>query len=253
VRVDERKRVVAIERPAPGEQLVQRDPQGIQVAALVDRAIEATGLFGRQVVQRALHRRARDPRTHARTRRNIEVDQLHRAGRRVVHQVARIDVLVNDEGGMDVREAARDRGGDIERLADREPALGEPARELGAKVLDDQRRAAAIAEDLERLDHRGSTHRAQHIELVLGPVELLGGDELAARLLDDHGPGIGDPDCSVHDRAGSRVEPLHRAIAGELVSHLRKNRLHRRFMESSRGSRSRPSLTWVQRATSRHA
>jgi hypothetical protein len=51
VRVDQRERVVALERESSGQELVQRDAECVEVAARVDRPVEAPGLFGRHVGQ----------------------------------------------------------------------------------------------------------------------------------------------------------------------------------------------------------
>src|SRR5262245_33305529 len=56
---------------------------------------------------------------------------------------------------------------------------------------------------------------------------------LACGLLDDHGPAGGDPLRPGDNRAFAGVEPLDRAIAGEVVSHLHTNRLAGEFMQTA--------------------
>ncbi len=71
------EQIRGVERQPPGEQLVQRHPQGIQIGAIVHRSVHAPRLLGRDVGRRTLElgQRRAELRLSRQPRRDPEVDQ----------------------------------------------------------------------------------------------------------------------------------------------------------------------------------
>ena len=110
--VDPFHRIGRAERQTPGEHLIERDAERIEVAARVDRAVHSPGLFGRHIGERAGDDLGRLGRlTLARQTRGDAEPGEPRPSVRAVHQdIGRLDVLV-DEAAL-VRLAQR--GGDAD-------------------------------------------------------------------------------------------------------------------------------------------
>ena len=112
-------RRLAGERHLPGEQLVEDDAERVEVGACVDPL--ALRLLGRQVGGGAEHRGGRGHRLVAHRARDAEVGHLHRA---VVgeHDVAGLDVAVDEQVLVRVGERTAHVGGDLQAAV-----LGQPA------------------------------------------------------------------------------------------------------------------------------
>ncbi len=146
VAVDERHRVDGVEREAAGEHLVQGDTERVHVGPVVDRAVHAPCLLGRNVGQCAFEaaRAGEDRVVAAEARGDVEVGELDCARGGVDVDVRRLDVAVNDvlavEGAEDLGELARDAEG----LQHLDPALAEQGAERdAAEVFHDHDDAVA--------------------------------------------------------------------------------------------------------------
>jgi hypothetical protein len=172
VGMDDRQDVGVEERQAPGQQLEQRDAEGVEIGAAVGDPVHPPGLLGRHVAQRALEGPGRHeavalgpPR-----RGDVEVDQPRLAGGGVVDDVAGGDVLVDDPGGVDVAQRGRHADRQAEAVGEREPRAGEVAVErLAADVLEHQGRVVAEPDHVERADHPIGPDRGQQHHLVAQP------------------------------------------------------------------------------------
>ena len=139
-RVDDGDRVRAFERPPAGEKLPEQHAQREDVRARVD--VAAQGLLGRHVRDGPEHgtrRRARRVRAdrapglapvarHGPERREAEVEDLH-APPSVHHDVAGLDVAVDDPARMRGRERVGDLQDDVHGLGDLRRALLEKRRQ----------------------------------------------------------------------------------------------------------------------------
>ena len=114
VLVGDRHRGVADEGRAPGEQLVEQAPGGVDVGAGVDGL--AAGLLRGEVLGGADHGGGLGHRAGRVGHRpsDAEVHHLHVTGGRE-HHVARLDVAVDDPGPVAVVERRQDAAGDLER------------------------------------------------------------------------------------------------------------------------------------------
>src|SRR5882762_9679191 len=86
------------------EHLVERDAEGVEVAAGVDRAVHASGLFRRYIGERAgdrLGRRGRLPLARQ-TRSDTETGELDLSGNAVQQDIDRLDVLVDETAPVDL-------------------------------------------------------------------------------------------------------------------------------------------------------
>jgi len=122
---------------------------------------------------------------------------------------------------MDPGDDARQGDSDLERVAEREPALRDRRRERLTEVLDDQRDMTSIANDLTDIDDAIATQRAQQIILALDAPGGLDCDELARGLLDHDGLTVAGAHRALDERPRARVQGLNDAVAGERVSHHR--------------------------------
>jgi len=97
MRVNQFHRVVRLEGQAARQHLIKGDAQRIKIAAIIERLIHASGLFGRHVGERALHplQTLGDGRFARQLRSDAEIAQLQLSGLRVDKDVVGLDVFVN--------------------------------------------------------------------------------------------------------------------------------------------------------------
>ena len=187
VAVHEAERVIVLKREAAGEQLVERDAEGVVVTASVDGAAGATGLLGRHVLQGAL---AVAGVAVAGEGGGGEVDE-HDATVGCDEYVARLDVAMQDLGGVHGRDGA----GEAEREAQALDEVGgavrtaDPGAQRGAvDPREDQRGQALPLVEGERADHLGGGDPAQQRVLLAHALGQSGGP--GAQLLDDDGEPV---------------------------------------------------------------
>ncbi len=124
--------VVPSEGGTPGDHLVHHDAERVEVAAWV--GLGALRLFGREVRGRAHHRAGLG---EVRLHRSVEgagdaeVGDLHRPVR-ADQDVGRLDVAVDEPGGVGEPEGGGDLGGYLRRLLRREVAVG--AQDVGQRA-----------------------------------------------------------------------------------------------------------------------
>ena len=128
------------ERETAGEHFVQRDAEGIEVAARIDRPIHAPGLFGGHVGERPgddlgrLRRLAlaRQPRGDAKAR------QPDLPGRPVDEHMGRLDVLVDQAPPVELAQRGREPDGEAQPLRQRQRAAQAARQRLAAWVREHQ-------------------------------------------------------------------------------------------------------------------
>ena len=178
VAVDPLQRVGGSKRQHARKHLVQGDAQRVEIAAGIDRAIHAPGLFGRHVGEGAgndLRRRgrlalARQP------GRDAEAGEPDVAGV-VDEHVRRLDVLVDETAPMDVAERRRQANGDAQeaRQIERLPLvpLKNAIQGLTARVLEYEDRPSFVTSERQRLGcPRGIEFGCERV-FVLEPSETL--------------------------------------------------------------------------------
>ena len=199
---------IALERTATGEHLVQHRAEGEDVASAIHRP--AFGLLGRHVGGRAENRSPLGPQICRNRRRRVvpglrldqlgqaEVHELRLAALRE-HDVRRLDVAVDDAGGVRGAERARDLDGVVERLRDRKQLLLQEPVEGGAvDVLHDDEVAigsfGGVPVDVVDRDD-------------VGVVEGRGGPRLAGEAFPPPaaGGGVGVHDLDGHGAIEARV------------------------------------------------
>ena len=201
------QRVTPSERRLPGDQLVQRGPERVQVGALVHGPPRTACLLGRHVRERAddVARQAEAGQLLRRRRGDVEVDQRRSAGRCVDHHVGRVDVAVDDAAAVHAGERDGQLEADLDRDRDRH------------RQIERGERLAAVAQDEPTVDGGlgGQRHGVRDVaeppddvELVAQPLHRTG----APRLLHDHRPA-----------AGQRASHDPRPVAG--VHHLHVGRV----------------------------
>ncbi len=119
VRVDQFSRILECPRRSAREQREERRAERVEIGPPIDDAVGATGLFRREILERSLDQFGASGvgRLQFETRRDPEIDQRHRACRRVVNQVGRLDVLVNHAPVVDIADHAGDGERDAKKLA----------------------------------------------------------------------------------------------------------------------------------------
>jgi hypothetical protein len=143
------------ERQMAREHLVQDDAQRVEIAAGIDRAIHAAGLFGRHVSESA----GNDLRWHWRLapvghlRRNPKAGEPYIVS--VVNEhIRRLDVLMYELVPMDLPECSRQTNGDAQeaRQIQRLPLvpLKNPIQWLSAGILEYKDRPSFVTSELQR-------------------------------------------------------------------------------------------------------
>ena len=186
--VDQLHGVGGGERRPPGEGLVERGAEGVEVGAVIDRPVHPPGLLGGEVGEGPFQAigGAGVPMHAGQAGGDPEVGDLDRRERVVDHDVGRVEVLVDDVGVVEMPQ--RPHEGD--RHA--EEGLGVESRRADHRP---QRTAAAVFEDqpdpvLEPLDPQGPDDAVEmqvldDAVLVGEAGHFLGGRVLALQQLDD--------------------------------------------------------------------
>jgi hypothetical protein len=140
--------------------------EGIEVAAGVDRAVHASGLFGRHISERARDQLgwcghlplARQ------TRCDAEAGELDLSGHAVNQDIGRLDILVDEAAPMDLREGRGDRYRDAQKARQLHGRAEQSVQRLAVGVLEHQHDPAALADEFKR------SRRPRPIQLVLQSV-----------------------------------------------------------------------------------
>src|SRR6267154_2591055 len=128
------------------EHLIERDAEGVEVAAGVDRAVHSSGLFGRHIGERAGDRlgwRGRLPLAWQ-TRGNAEPYQPHAAACRVHQDICRLDVLMDKASLMHLAERARERDRDAQEMRYVQWSAKQSIDRRTARILKHQRYAVVV-------------------------------------------------------------------------------------------------------------
>lgn len=249
VRVEPLQRVFAGERERARQELVERDPQRVEVRAVVHGAVHAPGLLRRHVAGRPLDEvdRRRVDVLHLLEGGAAEVDDLHRARGRD-QDVAGLQVPVNHAEAVDVLEDPRERDGQIEEGPDREGLARRIRQGPPAEVVEHQHRHVAAALEPVTPDHAVDAVEPPE-EIVLSPVAL----DLAPRgglrrgsLEDDREP-VRLADGSKETAVSAHGERLHDRVSGD-SKHVRFSIVRNGRTPPAR-SRDQPGATSACRCT----
>ena len=145
-------RIGGAERQETGEHLIERHAERVEVAARVDRAVHAPGLFGSHIGERASDELGRLGRLTLaqQTRGDAEPGEARQSVRAIDQDIGRLDVLVDEGAQLYPGQRGDDFDGEdqerprLHRLAD------EPLERLAARVLEQQRRSTAFPHKRER-------------------------------------------------------------------------------------------------------
>jgi hypothetical protein len=109
-----------LKRKHPGQNLVKRDAEGVEIGAEVHGAIHAAGLLRGAVGKRAFNQLwiAYIGLLEVETRRNAEVDDPDAALLEIDEDVERGDVFVDDVLVMNLRQRTRRGDGDVQHVDD---------------------------------------------------------------------------------------------------------------------------------------
>ena len=222
VGVDELERILRGERQPAGEQLVERDPERVEVAPAIDPPVVAAGLLGRDVVQRAFEvvDLVDDGPLALELGRDPEVDDADGLRRRDDDDVRRVDVLVDDAAGVDAFDRAGERQRELE-LA-RERGRRDPQQPVQREPLDvfhHEDRDSVVIDPPEHLDgERAARLRGQAL-LPDQRRDGLAGRMGAVRGLEDDAPAIVRARATQDERARAAVELLEITEAGDRDRH----------------------------------
>ena len=162
--MDPFQRVRGRERERAGQQLVQGDAQGVEIAPGIDRAVHAPGLLrghvgegpGKNLRRRGRQALAGEPRRHA------EAGEPH-VTRVVDEHVRRLDVPVDDTLPVGLSERVGQTDGDAQEAGqiDRLPllALDDPIEGLTTGIVEDEGRSPFVT-GRARAAERPIAHRA---------------------------------------------------------------------------------------------
>ena len=156
VAVDPFQRVGGGEWEHAGQHLVQGDAQGVEIAAGIDRAIHAPGLFRGHVGKRAgndLRRRGRLALAWQ-PGRDAEAGEPNVAG--VVDEcVRRLDVLMDEASPMDLAKCSRQTDGDAQEASQIDRLslvlLDDPIQGFATWVIKNEDRSPLVTSQRERL------------------------------------------------------------------------------------------------------
>ena len=82
------------------------------------------------------------------TRSDAETSKLDCSGRRVHHDICRLDVLVDEAAPVDLCESRRDPDGEAQKVAHFHGRPEPPLQRLAASVLEHQHSPTALADEL---------------------------------------------------------------------------------------------------------
>ena len=218
VRMHQLRRVVVLEGDPAAGQLVEGDPQGVEVGPGVDAPVHAPRLLRGDVGQGALEA-VRGPLLDpllAEPGRDPQVDELHDPRVLVDDGVGRLDVLVDDAGGVEEPHGLGQGHPDRQELLEGHPSVGEDAvQRRGPEVLGDQRGRGPEPDQLEVTDDRVAPHRDADVEGPLVAGQLAGCGVGLPGDLDHDGLAVGDLDPAVHERATALVDERSELVSGK--------------------------------------
>src|SRR5215471_6579102 len=207
-----------------GEELEEGDAQRIVVGAIVQVAVHATRLLGRDVGHRPfeLVGGAQIEMLSSELGGEAEVDELELSRGGIEENVLWIDVLVNDVVRMDVAEGAHELAGDEEEPVEGQSSARQRGKPLAAEILEDHREPPAPALELEGLDHPFGAELVQDSIFELELTQLAYGGKFTGRRFDD--------DRSVVAKAPSAA---HGGVprVGDDFAELVSVQVHERFLE----------------------
>ncbi len=220
VAVDELQRIGPGEGQPPRGELVERDAERVEVGAVVDRPVHPAGLLGGEVGQGPLQPAGAEVgRLLARELGgDAEVDDLEDVRARVVHDVGRVDVLVDDAALVDAPQRPRQADAEAEELPQLQ-RLGrhQPRQRLAAEVLQDDGEARAVPLQRHHLDHAVREGLARHPVLAPEPGNLLQRRVLRGQHLDHHRAPVALPRGPVEDGSRALEDGLHHGVPGNRV------------------------------------
>jgi hypothetical protein len=198
-------RVRGGKRQLPGEHLVQRDAQGIQIAARVDRAVHAAGLLGGHVGQRAgdYLRRFGGRVLAQQAGRDAEACQPRLARRRVREDVGRLYVLMEQTARVELPERDRQPDGDVQERRYLPGGPQEMCQEYAARVCKDERRPPLVVHQRQGARSPGGLQRLTQSIGVCQPLQALW-----CRLRHDRGHRQERGQLRIPHTAGQDVFPL---------------------------------------------
>lgn len=177
VAVDPFHRIGGAERKLAGDQLVQGDAQGIQVAAGIHRPVHAPGLFGGDIGQGADDGGGRFAALllAGNARGGAEAGDPRRAGQGIHQQGAGMDGLVHQLVPVHALHRRGDGDGDLQhpgQLAARQaagPPGDDPRQRLAARVFQQQRRLAAGLGQRQRTNRPAGIQQPGQLPFVTQP------------------------------------------------------------------------------------
>ncbi len=192
--VDQLEGIGRRERRRACQHLVEGGAQGIEIAARIDRTIDAAGLLRRHVGQRPGHDFGRRAAVLVlgRARGDAEAGEPDAAEIPVDEHVGRLDVLVNEAAGVHVAARHRERDRDAQEIRQGQRLTEQQVERLAARVVQDQRHPIAIVGERER--PRGPTgiqHAPQRVFMLEQFYRLDGGLFAAGRDQEDRIEPIG--------------------------------------------------------------
>ena len=219
--------VVTGERRAPGDHLVHHDAERVEVAARI--RLGSLGLLGREVRRRTHHRPGlREVRLGRGIERpgDAEVGDLHRAVR-ADQDVRRLDVTVDEPGGVGEAEGGGHLAGDLGGLLGGEMAVG--TQNVGQRpsvdVLHGDEVGRGVFPPVEHVDNVRMVEVRRRLRLAAEALDEVGVDgELRKEHLDRH--------LAVEQTVVAEEDVGH-AAASDALLHLvavvddRRSRVHR--------------------------
>ncbi len=152
VAMDPFKRIGRVEGQQACQHLVEHDAQRIEIAARVDGAVHAPGLFGRHVGRRAGDHLRRPQRLAfaLQPRRKGEAGEPRRTGVEVDEHVAWFQVPVHQARIVRAAQGRCDSDGDLKECQ-RLPGMADPAaQQVTLGITQPQRRSAALCHERKR-------------------------------------------------------------------------------------------------------
>jgi hypothetical protein len=200
VAVNPFQRFARDERQRAGQHAVEHDAERIQVAARIDRAVHAAGLFRRHVGEGAGDDiDAGRGLVFAQVARSVaEAGQVRARGLVVDQDIARLDVLVDYAAFMHLPHGRRDQDGAIEKMRHRHRPPEHGFQRRAAGIGQHQLRLAAFARQGDRQCGPGAVEAGAQGVLVRQPAEY-GGRRMV-------GNGGSDQDRIARDRIDAAAQ-----------------------------------------------
>ena len=145
------------------EHLVERDAEGVEIAAGVDRAVHPPGLFGCHVGKRAgdgLGRLGRLP-LAGQARGDAEPGEPHVSIRAVHQNIGWLDVLVDEAALMELAQSRGNSDSQAQEASHLHGRAEQPVERLAARIIEHQHGPTGVAHELQR------PHRPCAVELIL--------------------------------------------------------------------------------------